>query len=161
MQHAKQAAGECCSIRQSQCLADFSVAIDVVAYQLEIKLCYLLCLCVTWQSKITAIPHSKMLPSCWGPTEGQLHNAAIYKVTADWDVGDQAGKPSNHCAIDEEFRATSDEPGDDLDSELLESIETADLTNAYHDKTDTSHYLDHFHLDTTSLHHTPSPHTRL
>ena len=103
VQHAKRTTGECHSIRQSQCLADFSVAVDVVAYQLEIKSRYLLCLCVTWQSKITAIPHSKMLPSCWGPTEAQLHDAAVYKVTADWDVGDQAGEPSNHCAIDEEL----------------------------------------------------------
>ena len=161
MQHAKQTTGECRSIRQSQCLADFSVAVDVMAYQLEIKLHYLLRLCVTWQLKITAIPHSKMLPSCWGPTEAQLHDAAIYEVTADWDVGDQAGEPSDHCTIDEELRAASDKPSDDLDSELLESIEVADLTDAYCDETDTSHYLDHFHLDTTSLHHTPSPCKRL
>ena len=35
IQHAIQTTGECRSIRQSQCLADFSVAVDVMAYQLQ------------------------------------------------------------------------------------------------------------------------------
>ena len=104
-----------------------------MAYQLNLRLDHLCRLCVTWQSKIAHIPCPEVLPTCWGPTEAQLHQAAIYEVTADWDTGPNPARSSNHRESEDEFWAEGDQFADELAGKLLDSVEATELND--HDVT--------------------------
>lgn len=120
-------------------------------YHLDLKAQSLCRLCVTWQAKIAPIRCPKLLDTCWGPTERQLRDAAAYEVTADWGVIDESSKEDGieHSAHEEYEDDLSDglhDPSDYLAGELLDSVEVADLADAYRDETELYLYFDRVHL---------------
>lgn len=121
-------------------------------YQLDLAVQHLCRLKVTWQPKIAPIPCPKALPPSWGPSEQQLQDVAAYAVTADWvvvddqsDGGDINFSAQEECA-DELGTERADSAGY-LAGELLDSVEAADLSEAYRDEMDLYLYLDRAALD--------------
>lgn len=97
-------------------------------------------LCHTWQKKVQSIPGSDDLET-WGPSEKQLLEVAVRKVTASWDEGYegwQEGSDPNHDANDMSEEAgwedVVDEDSDveDSDLEFFESLEAMAFTDEYH-----------------------------
>lgn len=120
---------------------------------------------MTWQSKVAPIPCPKPLPSCWGPSERQLQDAAAYEVTAGWNVADDSinggdAELSAPGGCDDDLGVQSDDGADYLAGELMDSVEAADLTDAYRDETDLYLYLDSMQLTPSDSNLTPSPKKR-
>ena len=129
------------------CLSNvFSANDPAIVYQLDMRLDHLCHLCLTWQSKIAQIPCPEALPTCWGPIEAQLQQAAIYKVTANWDMAPKPTQLLNHGGSEDDFGTDSNQPADELVGDLLDCVEAADLHDAYCNETDLSWYLDCAHL---------------
>lgn len=152
-------------ISRSMLIRDMLAHDSAMQYQLDLAAENLCRLCVTWQSKIAPIPCAKPLPSCWGPTEGQLQDAAAYEVIASWDVvGDDStggdGEVSAHEECDDDLGVENEDLADDLAGELFDSVEAADLTQAYRDESDLYLYLDSMDLTTSTSKGTPSPRKR-
>jgi len=94
---------------------------------LDLRATELCQLCHTWRTKVQSIPGSDDLQS-WGPSEQQLLEAAVWKVTASWNEGDgewQEGTGPGHDANDmpegPDWEDVVDEDSDfeDSDFELL------------------------------------------
>ena len=97
-------------------------------------------LCHTWRTKVQSIPGSDDIQS-WGPSEQQLLEAAVWKVTANWNEGDgewQEGTGPGHDANDmpegPDWEDVVDEDSDfeDSDFELFESSEAVAFADEYH-----------------------------
>jgi len=72
-------------------------------------------LCVTWQSKIRAIPCGHDVGDSWGPTDDMLADIAVSEVTGNWD--DQESCPPAFALqdlTDSDVSEVMDEDSDDF-----------------------------------------------
>ena len=91
-------------------------------------------LCHTWCTKVQSIPRSEDLDS-WGPSEQELLEAAIWKVTANWNNADEEEEQESNADHDggdtSEDADWDDVVDDDLDFDFFESLETVAFADEY------------------------------
>ena len=73
-------------------------------------------LCVTWQSKIRAIPCARNVGDSWGPSDDMLADIAVAEVTGSWDDQEELTDSDVSDMIDESLDDVFDgDDGDDSD----------------------------------------------
>ena len=100
-----------------------------IIFQLDLHATELCRLCHTWRTKVQSIPGSEDLDS-WGPSEQELLEAAIWKVTANWNNADESNAGHDDGDTSEEAD-WDDMVDDDDDFDLFESLETVAFVDEY------------------------------
>lgn len=87
-------------------------------------------LCHAWKTKVQPIP-SCHNPESWGPSEEELKNAAVWKVTGSWNETVEEVLHEHNGDSDSDEADWIDVIGDDGDDELLESVEAVAFSDEY------------------------------
>ena len=75
------------------------------------------------------------MPASWGPSEQELHQAAVYEISESVDQGEFADSHRAHAEEEEDdgdFDYGFHDSDSDQEGDLLEVAEAVAMTDAYH-----------------------------